>query len=661
MSAARDGAARHAASIEERAERALATVERLTADPSPVFSRGDSGDSGDTAQNKASSVPTDRGQSGDSGDKLPAHAVIGKAHTPEGAPLPHFLLIELGNAAHGPGVYHVGLRTEGSEKVAVGHAVPAWICSPLRVEAMTRDAQNGEWGRLLVFSDRDGKEHRWACPQSLHGGNGDELRRVLLAEGVTITTNPGRRALVGEYIQRANPTPRARCVTRTGWHGDVFTLPRETIGDSDAEPVLFQAANLQGVTLGQVGTLAGWIEHVALPCAGNSRMVLAVSAGFAGPCVGLVSTEGGGVHLRGASSVGKSTALHVAASLYGEPEKYLRTWRATDNGLEGVAAMHSDLLLCLDEIGQLDPKHAGQIAYLLANGQGKSRSNRDGSPRGIATWRVLFLSAGEVGLSELVTQSGGKVRAGQEVRVIDLPADADAGFGLFDAVPPGMAPGAFADAFKAGAATHAGHALPAFLRALVADPAKARETLRSLRDNIAGKLVTGDASGQVRRVADRFALIAAAGELATAYKLTGWGTGEAEQAATACFRAWLASRGTAGNAETGAMVAQVRAFLEAHGESRFTRWDATDDAPRTINRAGYRKQGDAGPLYYVEREAFRREVCAGFDAVEVARVLADRGALAVGGDGRHTQKPRLPDGRSARVYVITPALWEGEQ
>jgi len=366
--------------------------------------------------------------------------------------------------------------------------------------------------------------------------------------------------------------------------------------------------------------------------------------------------DGGGIHLRGASSTGKSTALSVATSLYGPPS-FLRTWRNTDNALEGIAAMHSDLLLVLDEIGQLEPKHAGAVAYLLANGQGKGRAARDGSPRALTTWRVLFLSAGEISLGDLVTQSGGKVRAGQEVRVIDLPADAGAGRGVFDALPDHVSPGLLADELEVASAAHYGHALPEFLRALVADQGNARRRLADVQRTVATLLVDANASGQVRRVAERFALVAAAGELATEYGLTGWSIGEATRASQSCFSAWLGARGTEGAAEPAAMLEQVRAFLSAHGEARFTEWTMLDDAPRTINRAGFRKRGDSGPVYYIEREAFRREVSTGFDPGAVAKTLMESGALLPGSNGETTRKERLPDGRSVRVYVVTPALW----
>jgi putative DNA primase/helicase len=334
----------------------------------------------------------------------------------------------------------------------------------------------------------------------------------------------------------------------------------------------------------------------------------------------------------------------------------VRTWRSTDNALEGIAALHSDLLLTLDEMGQLDPRHAGAVAYMIANGQGKSRSRRDGTARAPAVWRTLFLSTGEVGIADLVSESGGKVRAGQEVRIVDVPADAGAGMGVFEHLPTNVtSAGAFADRLKHAAATSYGCALPALLRALTADPARARETLRAMRDALTTELAGCGVDGQVRRVADRLALIAAAGELATFVGLTGWPQGEAEAAIRACFASWLESRGTKGPGETAAMLAQARAFFEAHGESRFTPWDRPD--VRTVNRAGFRRSTVDGPEFYVFVEAFRREIAKGFDHTQVARALGKSGALLVG-SGESTRRERLPGEGHVRVYRITSKLWE---
>lgn len=561
-----------------------------------------------------------------------------------------------------PGVYWVGTAKDNDTGATV-EAEPLWICAPLHVAAATRDTCGSEHGRLLVFQDGDGLEHRWAMPMAALAGKAEELRAELLRQGLWIATTAAARAKLTEYVNDIQPDAKARCVLRTGWHGSAFVLPAQTFGNHGGEPVIFQSNTLDGVALATAGSMDGWRQTVSVPCIGNSRLVLAISAAFAAPCLSLLDAEGGGFHLRGASSSGKSTALAVAASVAGSPA-YVRNWRATDNALEAVAALHSDLLLCLDEIGQLEPRSAGAAAYLLANGQGKSRSHRDGSARASVRFRVLFLSNGEIGLDALVSASGNKARAGQEVRVIDVPADADKGCGIFERLPDDCHPGAFADRLKQAAAVHYGHALGAWLGLLTAGLDDARAVLQAQRDRLALSLYGDDAAGQVRRVAQRFALVAAAGELATAKGLTGWPQGEAEGAARACFAAWLGARGTAGNAEPAAMLAQVRHFLSNHGEARYSPWrDAEEDhKPRTINRVGFRRGKDdpGGLAWYTDREPFRKELCAGFDPDQVARVLAHHGALRLGSKGELTRKERLPDGRHTRVYVILPALWDDD-
>jgi len=568
------------------------------------------------------------------------------------AGLPCFRIIEW-TKGHRNGVHWCGIAKDKETGLQVP-APPVWICDPLRVTACTRDDRGHEWGRLLEWTDRDGRLHRWAMPCELLAGSGEELRAALLRRGLDITSS-GARAKLGDYLSGERPTVRARSVSRTGWHGSVFVWPDGAEGDTAAEPVVLQVASPDGVALGQAGTLDGWRAEVSGRCAGNSRLILALSAAFAGPCLHLVNAEGGGLHFRGASSAGKSTALKIAGSVYGPPE-FLRSWRATANGLEGTAALHSDLLLCQDELGQLAPKEAGHVAYMLPNGQGKGRGRVDGSARSVARWRVLFLSSGEIGLADLMAAAGERIHAGQEVRVLDVPADPGRGLGLFDAVPAGLQPAAFADSLCDAAGRHYGHAGRSWIRWLVQHHAEARQSLRELRDAIAGELAPEGAAGQVRRVAQRFALVGAAGELATDAGLTGWTEGEASEAAAVCFRAWLAARGTAGSAEPLAMLRQVRAFLEAHGESRFTALDA-DPRRDTPNRAGFRRDTPDGTEYLVLREAFRGELCRGFDPSAVAEALAAAGALMRDTDGSATRSERLPGLGKPRVYRITPAIW----
>lgn len=554
------------------------------------------------------------------------------------------------------GLFYLGMHYD-KQSHQFEAAPPLWIASPLEVTARTRDASGENWGRLLEFKDPDGVLHRWAMPMNMLRGDGQELRGELLRQGLLISSNPDARRRLTDYLQEARPEQHARCVLRTGWHDRAFVFPHRTLGD-ESEPVLFQADTLEGNPYRERGTLSDWGYAVAELCGGNSRLVFSVSSAFAAVLLSVCEEDGGGFHLRGDSSSGKTTALRVAASVFGGLD-YMQRWRATDNGLEALAAMYSDTLLPLDELAQMDPRAAGEAAYMLANGSGKSRADRNGNARGRKTWRVLFLSAGEVSLADHVAQAGRRTHAGQEVRMADIPADAGAGLGLFEELhgrPDGHA--LSRDLCEAAARCY-GMAGPAFIEAVIPRLDELPGSVARMREQFMGEVLTEDAGGQARRAAARFALVAVAGEFAAVCGIVPWPKGEAKRAAARCFADWVAGRGGAGNAEIHTLLRQVRAFFELHGESRFTPWNRAEDdhAPRTSNRAGFVKIGsDESPqatTYYVLPEVFRREICAGHDHRDAEKVLAARGWIKPGSDGRATRKERLPGfGKPVRCYVM---------
>jgi len=90
------------------------------------------------------------------------------------------------------------------------------------------------------------------------------------------------------------------------------------------------------------------------------------------------------------------------------------------------------MLLPLDELGVASAKEVSDTVYSLASGVGKQRAQRDGSPRAPNVWRVMILSTGELAVADKIREAGGRARAGQEVRILDIEADAGKGFGVFD-------------------------------------------------------------------------------------------------------------------------------------------------------------------------------------------------------------------------------------
>ena len=530
------------------------------------------------------------------------------------------------------------------------------ICSRLEIRASARSQQNDDWGQLLCFRDPDGHEHQCLIPMAMLAADGNEYRARLLKEGLEI--EPGRvvRKLLHTYIQTANPPTRIRCVKNVGWHQDAFVLPDETIGTAGDEPVWFQRSTLVPHFLRVSGSVEEWREMIGRFCSGNSRLLFAVGVAFAGPLLKLSGERGGGFHLRGTTSTGKTTALLVAGSVWGGGgvNGFIHTWHTTFNGLEAVAEVSNDGLLCLDELGQVDPKQAGEIAYGLANGFGKQRM-KSAAAAARLEWELLFLSSGETSLAEHVWTARRVTRAGQEVRLCEVEADAGAGLGLFQCIHGFAHASDFARHLGEAARHYYGAPIRAFLKILTENKRMAVETVARLRQLFLSVHVPAGASSEVCRGASRFALAGAAGELATTWGLTGWQPNESMGAAAACFASWLTGRVAGGDDQRG--VDQVRSFLKLQGATRFAALGARAGAvtapafnPRC---AGFRAANAAA--YLIFPEVFRSEICRGFDSSAVARALAARGYLEHE-RGRHTKAARLPGLGKTRIYSVKTSI-----
>jgi putative DNA primase/helicase len=532
------------------------------------------------------------------------------------------------------GVWHQGPPNKKEEL-----PTPTWVCSPLEILAITRDHDNENYGKLLCFRDYDGVEHKWPMPMELLAGDGAAYRQALLSGGMQLSDTKMGRELLSRYIQSCNPKERMRCVNKLGWYGELYILPNEVIGTPSDEEVVFQANMPIADHHGSKGTLQEWQQYISKYCVDNSRLCFSMSVGFAAPLLHLLGEENGGFNLRGPSSSGKTTVLRVALSIYGG-EKMLQSWRATSNGFEAIAALHNDCLLCLDELGKLEPKIAGETAYFLANGGGKQRSHRSGFARKKQSWRTLFLSSGEVGLPDLIRQSGQKVRGGHEVRVVDISAIAGE-HGIFDYLHSFDSGDDFSRTLCANAEKYHGTAGKAFLHTVTQDLFRCIARLHKLIELFKQENTPANADGQVLRVLNRFALVAAAGALATEIGVTGWTEEDAFWSAKTCFEAWLKNRGSLSAQEGQEILRQVRRFLEQHGDARFTSLNS-DDEQKTINRVGYRKIVDGGWHYYVLPESFKQEVCAGFDVSMVVDMLRERKWLIPDTEGKNTRAESLP-------------------
>lgn len=550
------------------------------------------------------------------------------------------------------------------------------ISSALKIVAESRDINGNNWGRILEFRDKDNILREYHMKMQDLKRDGEDVVDALLSRGLSIAPGKKVRSKLVEYVQNSQPESqkRARSTDVTGWHGNRFVLPHEVLGD-DSERIIYQGRQPETRAYGRQGSIKEWQDNVGRLCVGNSRLVLAVATSFAAPLLQLMGMESGGFHFVGNSSTGKSTALHVAASVMGRPENYIQSWRATSNGLEGIAKFHNHTCLMLDELSQVQPREAGEIAYMLANGSGKLRANIKGDARDKASWQLLFLSSGEVTLAEHMHEGGKKARAGQEIRLVDIQADAGSHMGLFENIHDHQSGAAFSDALKTNARKHHGEVFREFISKVILDADGLKNRLEDSINYFMTNKIPKGAGGQVERVAARFGLIAAAGELATQYGITGWDEGEAVNAAVTCFQSWLILRGGVGNQESKNLIEQVRSFFERHGDSRFVAVQFGDDGItgplRTIdkfqniqNRAGFRhrpKKDELKRTEFLVLPAAFQEICEGFSVKAAAKLLVEKGIITPGNDGKSQKAMRLPDMGMKRFYHFNSSVWEEEQ
>lgn len=551
------------------------------------------------------------------------------------------------------------------QPVQGGGIVPTRLSAPFEVLGEARDPDGGGWAAVLRFRDRDGREKTIPVFRSRLASGAAEVRAELADAGLVVSPARGKADKFGIALAEVKCTRRLTLVAATGWCGERFVLPGEVLGPPGGEPVLF-TGEAPALHYRKAGTLAGWKAAIAAKATGNNLLTFALSLAFLGPLLRPLELEGGGVHFRGSSSCGKTTLAQAAGSVWGGggPIGFGQTWRSTANALEMVAYGHNDGLVVFDELALVAPEEAGAAAYSLASGQSKARSRADGSLRRRSEWRVAFLSTGEIGLADHIRASkkGDRPMAGQELRLLDVAADAGAQMGVWETLHGSAGPAALSDAIKAASCRDFGHAGPAFLEALIA---RREEALTTAKDLMASFLRTaaleGD-TGQAQRAALRFGAIAAAGELAALFGVAPWPPGQASDAALRLYQRWAASFGRDRSREENEILRRLRQVIESERsafspvgeEDVFTTAlpsaGGRDGEARNLKTYGFRQVRGAEVRYLFHRGGWEL-VFQGFNSAEAARVVEEAGFLERGDETR-LQKRISIKGEKHWLYCV---------
>lgn len=352
------------------------------------------------------------------------------------------------------------------------------VCSVFEVRGEARTEGGDGWSLVIQFADREGRVKQERISRGDLAADSKIIRRTLADAGLWVATSEYQKfdALLNE-LRSDQLILFARM---PGWQAGGFVTPDgRMIGDKEGATVMLENARSNSIR----GTLE---ESVAVMNAvlrsGVAHWQIAPMIAVAGCLISFSMLDSCGIALTGASSKGKTTALRIAASAWGDPEgkgrqAVVASLSGTANSFEGIAQRGNGTVVLIDELQHLDDgRDVQQLLYTLAQGEGRGRLRPDGTERERRNWRSFYALTGEVGVLQKIETGGGKVAGGVNARVVDLDVsnERDVDQTVLDAL--------------SGRNEHFGHYGPAFAEWLAenGNPDELRTKVRAYASEIAG-------------------------------------------------------------------------------------------------------------------------------------------------------------------------------
>jgi len=499
---------------------------------------------------------------------------------------------------------------------------------------------------IFSWTDAKGRKLSVLVPTSLFSSP-QRLEAFLAEAGVMIF---GLAEDIAKYFKQAQKYLIDKFILESGrgWlgnepvyictDGDVIgqTSSGETVIAKDREP-----------SAPPPGTLKRQLELLKL-LLGNPWLQFPTLIALSAPIVPLVNGEGGGFNYVGDSSAGKSTGGHVAWSIY-HGGKY-PSWNATANFITGQAIKFNASFLMLDEMAEASPETVKKTAFYLASGIDRGRADKRGQPREQRHFNVTYFSTGEFAADGIR-----KTLAGEDVRLcrIRVPDNliADRKHLATD--------GEFAEHLNKEAPQCWGHVGRKWIEWLVSQLQADRAALIAKIESYRKVFLEAESAEiaqrrQLGRVAQRYALIYAAGRLASEAEVIPWDLDGVMEAVQKPFNAHAN--------DTGGLEGEEKRILDAiwtmcrtqpaRFESAEDNHAARDCVGRRVKRPFKHEDGD-DVWDFDFTPVGLQETC----SIKVTRQITDKlmkhGWLQRGEDNKAKRvKRRNGDGKDQQYYRI---------
>ena len=288
-------------------------------------------------------------------------------------------------------------------------AIPTTVCrTPIILTQRLKSMETGEEKIEIAFK-RDGQWSRAIYPRSTVFTSRNIT--ALADLGCTITSENAKQVvsfLAALEAENIDIIQKADSTSTFGWQTKGRFLPGH--GDDivlDIEPSLRGWAAAYHTS----GTFEGWISTMQ-PHRSRDKFRFILAASFAAPLLKILQQRIFFVYNWGGSKGGKTAALKAALSAWGDPERLMVNFNATQVALERMAGFYNDLPLGIDErqLAGQKQENLEKIVYMIASGTGRARGSKGGGLQALNTWRTVALATGEEPLSTDTTQTGVSTR-----------------------------------------------------------------------------------------------------------------------------------------------------------------------------------------------------------------------------------------------------------
>lgn len=267
----------------------------------------------------------------------------------------------------------------------------------------------------LKIAYRKGKQWRYVIADKKTLASNNSI--LALADVGVAVTSENSKYLVKYLHDVENYSydiiPEKNSVGRLGWiEGEGFSpYVDELVFDGDANfRTYFESVQ-------EHGKFEKWLDMAKRIRKGDISARIILAGSFASV---LVKPLGGlpfFIHLWGGTEVGKTVGLMLAASVWANPEvgRFIHTFNSTAVGREKSAAFVNSMPLIMDELQIVkDRKEFDKDIYMLSEGAGRTRGNKNGGVDKTPTWSNCILTSGEMPITG--TSSGG----GAVNRIIEI-------------------------------------------------------------------------------------------------------------------------------------------------------------------------------------------------------------------------------------------------